>query len=195
VGYGRQPGELTFLSCSHNLESGGVPEISVGDEWVKATVLFRDTLAEAVKTGDGQYTRVAEGPDRSVLVISHSGELDYRPVSLDRHAGPVALCGYPSTTEPVTIPGRTRARQHNLHAELARPSQCGFSGGGVFNQRGELVGIWTSGSNGSGCGHYVSEFVPIFRQLGWVPANWPRLALDAELADHGQAVTRRVTSR
>jgi hypothetical protein len=172
VGFGRKPGEWTFLSCSHNFESGGEPELQLAGEWVPATLLYRDKLAEAVETAPGQYTRVEAGPDRSVLVVNWPGRLRFRPVSLERYVGDVALNGYPSSPRPVTIAGQTERHPSAMKAALERPSQGGFSGGGVFNSRQELVGIWTSGSHGTGYGHYVAEFIPIFRKLGWAPGNW-----------------------
>jgi len=172
VGNGRRPDEWTFLSCSHNFESGGTPELSVRGQWIEATVLYRDQLPEAVQTGPGQYTRVSAGLDRSVLVITYPDQLLYRPVSLDRDIGHIALSGYPSTEDPVIICGQTESHQTSLKAVLERPSQGGFSGGGVFNDRGRLVGIWTSGFERTGYGHYVSEFTPIFRELGWMPVGW-----------------------
>jgi hypothetical protein len=172
VGFGRTPGEWTFLSCSHNFESGGEPEVQLAGQWVPATLLYRDKLAEAVETSPGHYTRVEAGPDRSVLVVNWSGRLRFRPVSLERYVGDVALSGYPSSPRPVTIAGQTERHPSALKAALERPSQGGFSGGGVFNDHQELVGIWTSGSRGTGYGHYVAEFLPIFRQLGWAPGNW-----------------------
>jgi hypothetical protein len=180
VGFGRTPGEWTFLSCSHNFESGGEPELQLAGQWVPATLLYRDKLAEAVETAPGQYTRVEAGPDRSVLVVNWSGRLRFRPVSLERYLGEIALSGYPSSPSPVTIAGQTEQHPSAMKAALERPSQGGFSGGGVFNNHQELVGIWTSGSRGTGYGHYVAEFLPIFRQLGWAPGNW-RLT-DAHLA-------------
>lgn len=172
VGFGRTRGEWTFLSCSHNFESGGEPELKLAGEWVSATLLYRDKLAEAVQTGPGQYTRVEAGPDRSVLVVNWPGRLRFRPVSLERYVGDVALSGYPSSPRPVTIAGQTEQHPSAMKAALERPSQGGFSGGGVFNNNQELVGIWTSGSRGTGYGHYVAEFLPIFRRLGWAPGNW-----------------------
>jgi hypothetical protein len=182
VGYGRTPGEWTFLSCSHNFESGGEPELQLAGQWVPATLLYRDKLAEAVETAPGQYTRVESGPDRSVLVVHWQGRLRYRPVSLERYVGDVALSGYPSTPHPVTIAGQTEEHASAMKAALQRPSQGGFSGGGVFNMHQELVGIWTSGAQGSGYGHYVFEFLPIFRQLGWAPGNWQ--LTQTKLAQH-----------
>lgn len=177
VGFGRTPGEWTFLSCSHNFESGGVPELQLAGRWVPATLLYRDKLAEAVETAPGQYTRVEAGPDRSVLVVNWPGRLRFRPVLLERYLGDVALSGYPSSPRPVTIAGQTERHPSAMKAALERPSQGGFSGGGVFSNNQELVGIWTSGSRGTGYGHYVAEFLPIFRQLGWAPGNW-RLTAD-----------------
>jgi hypothetical protein len=181
VGFGRTPGEWTFLSCSHNFESGGEPELQLAGQWVPATLVYRDKLAEAVETAPGHYTRVESGPDRSVLVVNWPGRLRFRPVSLERYVGEVALSGYPSSPRPVTIAGQTERHPNAMKAALERPSQGGFSGGGVFNRRQELVGIWTSGSRGIGYGHYVTEFLPIFRELGWAPGNW-RLR-DAHVAE------------
>lgn len=172
VGFGRTPGEWTFLSCSHNFESGGEPELQLAGRWVPATLLYRDKLAEAVETAPGQYTRTAAGPDRSVLVVHWSGRLRFRPVCLERYVGQVALSGYPSSVRPVTIAGQTEEHPSAMKAALERPSQGGFSGGGVFTNDQELVGIWTSGTRGTGYGHYVAEFLPVFRQLGWAPGNW-----------------------
>ncbi len=172
VGNGRRPEEWIFLSCSHNFESGGTAELSVRGQWIEATVLYRDKLPEAVQTGPGQYTRVSAGLDRSVLVIRYPDQLLFRAVSLNRDIGHIALSGFPSTDEPVIICGQTQSHKTSLKAVLERPSQGGFSGGGVFNDRGQLVGIWTSGSKGTGYGHYLSEFTSIFRELGWVPDGW-----------------------
>lgn len=172
VGFGRTPGEWTFLSCSHNFESGGEPELQLAGRWIPASLLYRDKLAEAVETAPGQYTRAEAGPDRSVLVVNWSGRLRFRPVCLERYVGQVALSGYPSSVRPVTIAGQTQEHPSAMKAALERPSQGGFSGGGVFTIDQELVGIWTSGSRGTGYGHYVVEFLPIFRQLGWAPGNW-----------------------
>ncbi|MCA9078196.1 MAG: trypsin-like peptidase domain-containing protein [Planctomycetaceae bacterium] len=172
VGEGRRDGEWTFLSCSHNFESGGEPELFIRGQWVTATILYRDKLAKAIQTGPGQYTRVSDGRDRSVLVVDYPDQLLFRPVSITNDVGPIALSGFPSTTDPQIILGRTQSHRDALKAELERPSQGGFSGGGVFNDRAELVGIWTSGHEGTGYGHHVSEFLPIFHKLGWVPDSW-----------------------
>lgn len=172
VGEGRKAGEWTFLSCSHNLESGGTPELFIREQWIEATTLFADELPKKVQTGPGHYERVSAGSDRSVLVASYPDQLLYRPVAFNHGMGPVALNGFPSTMEPVTISGRSESHGDLLRAELEQPSQGGFSGGGVFNDRGELVGIWTSGFQGQGYGHAIADFVPIFRRLGWAPESW-----------------------
>ena len=63
VGYGRTPGEWTFLSCSHNFESGGEPELQLAGQWVPATLLYRDKRAEEI--WDELYVRSNTGIGRA----------------------------------------------------------------------------------------------------------------------------------
>lgn len=169
VGYGRKRGEWVFLTAAHNLESGQIPELLIRGEWIRGTVLYRDKLPQVVRG-----VRAYAGRDRAVVVVEYPKVLRFRRVSSLWTSGRVALAGYPSTTNPVTIIGNARVLQNGMmvRAELNRPSRSGMSGGGLFNASSELVGIWTSGNNGNGYAESIESFVAVFEHLGWKPGNW-----------------------
>ena len=183
VGFGRTEGEWTFLTCSHNLESGQTPELLIRGQWVAGTVLYRDRLAPVVNGA-----RTHAGPDRAVVVVQVPENLKYSRVSASWSSGPVEVAGYPSTDKTTVIRGQGRITESGMiRAELQRPSQPGFSGGGVFNAESELVGIWSA----HGYAESFGSFLDVFSKLGWKPGNWSHVPFP----DQASVATREEVSR
>lgn len=175
VGFGRERGEWVFLTSAHNLESGGYPELFIRGDWVPADILYKDNLAPIINN-----QRTSDGPDRAILVAKYDGPLRFRSVSYDPGATRVALCGYPggssSPNTPSTICGQLVGVGDWVRVSLERPSQGGFSGGGLFNSNSELVGVWSGGIYAEP----ILNFIGAFRKLGWRPGNWPQLNEDQD---------------
>ncbi len=164
-----RPGEWVFLSAGHVFETDTRNRnLVVNNQPVESTVVFRDERA-----------------DVAILVVRSNARFAKAPVWRGTYLGRVSVCGYP------TYPGGRQAawfgtatgNQIQLDQETCHKLVNGASGGGVFAESGELIGILTHTAHASPAlvdfGTYRMVFKPVgefsagFASLGWYPRDWP----------------------
>lgn len=165
-----KPERHVLLTAGHvfaGLDGSSRVEVELDGRWIAAGVV------------DAQTT-----PDRAVLIIGEAVDASIAVVAQDDNsAGRAVMIGYPSGGEARaflgTVPDSRDARGW-MRLQRVSHFDCinGASGGGVYNHRGELVGIQScTDSRG-----YVERvgYTPIaawdalFAQLGWCPRRWGR---------------------
>lgn len=146
---GYQPGEQLFLTCAHCVQNATSVSVGVSQQWRQVRVLA-----------------TSQQSDLAILSLSYSGTINTSRIAPTDATGgeAVTLTGFPNgggfrKRTAKVVPNR----YSRIDLVIGQPSQQGESGGGIFNARGELVGLISLTSEISTLGPGVRSIRAIFQ--------------------------------